>query len=189
MLLGNAEHDPDRRLVLEAFADTIVPGAKRSPEDRAIAGVVDDPGAVEAGAVTLLEDPAGGLAPALEAAVLELNEYATEYAHEHDLTLDADVPPFVALPFADRTAVVASLCAPDHPEKQMWVGLALFSNMAYDSAPHLSTTEALSTGHPGLLGMGFARPQEDGLWRFPHFSYGRQLADLHPNTTSTGSPT
>jgi enediyne biosynthesis protein E8 len=186
--LENAEHDPDQILVLEAFADTIVPGAKRSPEDRAIAGVVDDPGAVEAGAVTLLADPAGGLAPALEVAAMELDEYATEYAREHDLTLDADVPPFVALSFADRTALVARLCAPDHPEKQMWVGLALFSNMAYDSGAHLSTAEALSTGHPGLLGIGFAPPQEDGLWRFPRFSYGRQLADLHPHTTSTGSP-
>ncbi|MGC5032707.1 DUF5987 family protein [Micromonospora sp. DT229] len=186
--MDSAEQDPDRVAVLEAFADTIVPGAKRSPEDRAIAGVVDDGGAVEAGAVALLEDPAGGLLPALDIAVAELNDYATEYARENGLTLDDDVPPFVALPFADRTALVAHLCAPDHPEKQMWVGLALFSNMAYDSAAHISTTEALASGHPGLLGIGFASPDADGLWRFSRFSYGRQLADLHPDTTTTGSP-
>lgn len=185
---GSVEQDTDRTLVLEAFADTIVPGVKRWPGDRAIAGVVDDAGAVEAGAVTLLEDPAGGIAAALDVAVMELNEYAVAYAQEHGLTLDDDVPPFVALPFAGRTELVARLCAPDHPEKQMWVGLALFSNMAYDSAAHLSTPEALAARHPGLLGIGFAPPQNDGLWGFPRFSYGRQLADLHPQTTATGSP-
>ncbi|TYB91427.1 regulator, partial [Micromonospora sp. WP24] len=43
-MAGAAAADPVRTATLEAFADTIIPGAKRFPEDRAIAGVVDDPG-------------------------------------------------------------------------------------------------------------------------------------------------
>ena len=97
-------------------------------------------------------------------------------------------PPFVALDFAQRTALVRRLTDPEHPEKQLWIGLALFSNMAYDSAAHLNTTDALAAGHPGLLAIGYATPDPDGLWRFPRFSYGRRLAPLHPNTTPTGSP-
>nr|WP_199714419.1 DUF5987 family protein [Micromonospora radicis] len=184
----NPERDPERTLVLEAFADTIIPGEKRFPEDRAVAGATTGGGAVAAGAVELLETPAGGLAEALDSLVFSLNEHTREYAAEHGLTLDPAVPPFVALPFPDRTALVAALTRPDHPEKQMWVGLALFSNMAFDSAAHLSTPQALAAGHPGLLTIGYEQPQADGLWRFDSFSYGRQLADLHPDTTATGSP-
>jgi hypothetical protein len=94
----------------------------------------------------------------------------------------------VALPFEARTALVRVLTDPGHPEKQMWVGLALFCNMAFDSAPHLHTVDALAAGHPGLLTMNYAHPQADGLWRFPEYSYGRALADLHPDTTPKGSP-
>ena len=95
---------------------------------------------------------------------------------------------FVALPFAHRTALTAALLGPTHPEKEMWVGLALFSNMAFDSAAHLHTAEALAAGHPGLTQMGFTLPDADGLWRFPAYSYGRRLAALHPHTTVSGSP-
>jgi hypothetical protein len=175
-------------MVLEAFADTIVPGEKRSPHDRAVAGAAPGGGAVAAGAIELLEHPAGGLAPALDAMAFELNAIAVEYANEHGHAHDDDVPAFVALPFAARTALVQDLTSPGHPAQQMWVGLALFSNMAFDSAAHLSTADALAAGHPGLLAMGYARPDADGLWRFPSFTYGRALADLHPHTTATGSP-
>lgn len=177
-----------RTMTLEAFADTIIPGRKRYPDDRAIAGVDPTDGSVAAGAVELLEHPAGGLAPALDTIVVELNEYATGYAKTHGITLDDDAPPFVALSFGDRTALVRELTMPDHPEKAMWVGAALFCNMAFDSAPHLHTVDALAAAHPGLRTMGYATPDADGLWRFPEFSYGRQLADPHPGTTATGSP-
>jgi hypothetical protein len=175
-------------MVLEAFADTIIPGAKRYPDDRAVAGAADDPGAVAAGAVELVEHPAGGLSPALDAMVYTLNEHAAAYAAEHGLSLDGSVPPFVGLRFDARTDLVQQLCDPAHPEKQMWVGLALFSYMAYDSAAHLSTGQALAAGHPGLRAMGMMEPDPDGLWRFPSFTYGTALADLHPLTTPAGSP-
>jgi hypothetical protein len=182
------EDDDPRTMVLEAFADTIIPGEKRWPNDRAVAGVVSGGGAVAAGAVSLLELPAGGFVTALDSLAASLDDHASAYADEHGLTVSGDVPPFVALPFADRTALVAELTAPAHPEKEMWIGLAIFSTMAFDSAAHLSTPEAIAAGHPGLMTIGYARPGPDRLYRFPDYSYGRQLAPPHPATTATGSP-
>lgn len=188
MGVGAEFDDQIQTSTLEAFADTIVPGVKRGPDDRAIAGVCDDPGAVEAGALELLNDPATGVAAGLGAMAQALNGHAAAYAEAQGRTLDDGVAPFVALDYEDRVAVVASLTAPDHPEKSGWVLLAMFSNMAYDTAAHRSTGEALENGHPGLLQMGFAKPDSDGLWRFPDFSYGQELAKRHPNTTTSGSP-
>ncbi|XBP93455.1 DUF5987 family protein [Micromonospora sp. CCTCC AA 2012012] len=175
-------------MTLEAFADTIIPGEKRHAGDRAVAGAAPGGGAVAAGALDLLHDPATGVAPSLDSLVITLNDHALRYAGDNGRPLDSAVPPFVALSFEDRTALVLELTAPEHPEKAMWVGLALFSNMAFDSAAHLDTLDALAQGHPGLLTIGYNRPGSDGLWRFPAFSYGRPLADPHPRTTSTGSP-
>lgn len=187
-MLQGTDADPVRTATLEAFADTIVPGEKRHPDDRAVAGAAPGAGAVAAGAMELLELPAVGLVDVLDALVAGLNTHAEEYAAERELAPDDTVPPFVALPFADRTALVQQLTAVDHPEKELWVGLAMFSTMAYDSAPHLPTAQALADGHPGLTAMGFHRPDDDGLWRFPRFSYQRPLARPHPQTTPTGSP-
>lgn len=177
-----------RTLTLEAFADTIIPGEKRFPGDRAVAGAATGGGAVAAGAIEVLETPATGITAGLDPLSQSLNQHAVAYADRAGLTLDDDVPPFVALPFEHRTALVRELTAPGHPEQDGWVVLALFSNMAYDIAPHLHTADALAAGHPGLTAMGFAKPNADGLWRFPEFSYGRELADVHPNTTESGSP-
>lgn len=177
-----------RTMTLEAFADTIIPGEKRSPDDRAVAGASTGGGAVAAGAVELLETPAGGMAELLDTLAAALNEHAAGYASEHGIPCDDTVPAFVALDFADRTALVQRLVAPGNPEREMWVGLVMFSVMAWDTGAHMSIGEAFAAGHPGLLTMGFERPDADGLWRFPRFSYGRKLADPHPHTTPTGSP-
>lgn len=177
-----------RTVTLEAFADTVIPGSRRTPTDRAVAGAVADGGAVAAGAVQLLEMPEGGLAPMLDGLAQGLNGHAAAYAAEHQLPPDETVPPFVALPFAHRTAIVQALTAPDHPERELWIGVAIFSYMAFDSAAHLHTTDAIAAGHVGLSTMGFAEPDPDGLWRFPDYSYGRQLASIHPDTTPSGSP-
>jgi hypothetical protein len=180
------DHDPVRTLTLEAFADTIIPGAKRSPTDRAVAGAATGGGAVDAGAVTLLELPDGGLAPLLDTLAEGLNGHAASYAAEHGLTLDGAAPAFVALPYPDRTRLVQALTARDHPERELWVGVAIFCYMAFDSAAHLHTVDAIAAGHVGLATMGFATPDPDGLWRFPAHSYGRALAPLHPDTTPEG---
>jgi enediyne biosynthesis protein E8 len=186
--VDSPDDEHDVTMTLEAFADTIIPGALRFAGDRAVAGASPDGGAVVAGALELLRDPAVGLVGALDSLVLALNEHARSWAAARDLVLDGDVPPFVALRFTDRTGLVDALTQPDHPEKDMWVALAIFSTMAYDCAAHLHTADAVAAGHVGLTAMGFAKPEPDGLWRFPQFSYRRPLASLHPNTTPSGSP-
>jgi enediyne biosynthesis protein E8 len=173
---------------IEAFADTILPGAKRWPTDHAVAGVSADGGAVAGGALPLLEDPASGFAEILPPLAERLNEHAREFADARGLSLDDTLPVFVALDHSARVALLQQLLDPAHPEKEMFVGLAMFSTMAFDSAAHLDTREAIAQGHPGLLAIGYSRPGADGLWRFPEFSYGRALAPLHPLTTTTGNP-
>lgn len=185
---GDTDGVRAKNLTIEAFADTIIPGEKRSPDDRAVAGAAPGGGAVAAGAVELLEQPGGGLAPALESLALGLNAHAQQYADERGVTLDGDVPAFVALPFAERTALVQRLTAPDHPERPMWVGLALFSNMAFDSAAHMNTVEAFESAHPGLLAIGYFPPNAKGLFEFDEFSYGYPLSPIHPQTTPMGDP-
>jgi hypothetical protein len=176
-------------MTLEAFADTIIPGEKRCPHDRAIAGVSTGGGAVAAGAIELLEMPATGVTAGLDYLAQALNEHAQSYSAEHGLQPNGEdeVPPFVALPYEHRAAMIQGLTAPGNPERDGWVLLALFSNMAFDLAAHRSTPEAIADGHPGLLAMGFAEPDADGLWRFPDYSYGRPLATLHPDTIASGS--
>ncbi|GAA4092467.1 DUF5987 family protein [Actinomadura miaoliensis] len=176
-----------RNMTIEAFADTIVPGEKRWPADRAVAGAAPGPGAVAAGALELLEWSATGVSDGLDELARLLNAHARTHAEVRGLTLDEQVPPFVALPFAERTALARALLAPGHPEKEIWVSLALFSNMAFDSAAHMHTRDAIAAGHPGIAAMGLADPDGDGLWRFPQYGYGRKLADTHPATTESGS--
>lgn len=181
------EEEQVKRATLEAFADTIIPGEKRSPDDVAIAGAAPGGGAVAAGALELLEWPATGITEGLGDLAVLLNEHARAYAAEHEVELDDSLPPFVALSFEHRTGLARRLLAPDHPEKEFWVLLALFSNMAFDVGAHMHTADAFAAGHPGLAAMGFARPGPDGLWRFPEYSYGRPLARLHPDTIASGS--
>lgn len=173
---------------LEAYADTFVPGEKRYPDDQAVAGAAAGPGAVAAGALDLLQTPATGVSEGLAGLAESLNAHAQAYAAAHAIAVTPSVPAFVDLSFADRTAVVRQLIAPGHPERDIWVLAALFCFMAFDTAAHMHTTEAIDTRHPGLTAMGFAPPDADGLWRFPAFSYGRQLARTHPDTTPAGDP-
>lgn len=174
-------------LTLEAFADTVIPGEKRWPGDRAIAGVSEGGGAVQAGALAVLDMPEGGMAPALDDVVVSLNAHAENYRDRAGLPSDEAVPPFTALPWSDRTALLNELTAVGHPEKELWTGLALFCYMAFDTGAHMSTVEAIAGGHPGLTLMKFEAPEADGLWRFPDYSYRRPLSKLHPDTLENGS--
>lgn len=178
----------DETLTLEAYADTIVPGEKRWPGDRAVAGAATGGGAVAAGALELLRWDATGVHDGLEDLAHRVNDHARAYAAEAGLTLDQDVPSFVALGYQDRVRLIQSLTTPGHPEKDFWVLLSLFCNMSFDSAAHLHTAQAIGDGHPGLQAMGITAPDADSLWRFQDFGYGRQLAQLHPDTTPSGSP-
>ncbi|ASO20950.1 hypothetical protein FHR81_001919 [Actinoalloteichus hoggarensis] len=173
---------------LEAFADTIVPGEKRAPDDHAVAGVAEGGGAVASGALALLNDPASGFGPALASLAGLLNEHADRFAAERGVALDETLPAFVALSYADRAALMLRLTAVDNGERDGWVALAMLSNMAFDTAAHLHTADAFAQGHPGLSILGFARPEADGLWRFRDHSYGGTPAATHPDTSPSGSP-
>jgi hypothetical protein len=186
--LDNLAENRHYIITLEAFADTLVPGDKRFPDDIAIAGAAAGGGAVAAGAIELLHTPATGISEGLEDLVGILNEHATEYAAANDVMLVADAPAFAALGFEQRSELLRALTAPDHPEKEFWILTALFCFMAFDTAAHIGLVSAIESGHPGLTAMGFAKPDPDGLWRFPDFSYGRQLARIHPDTTPSGDP-
>ncbi|MFF3563828.1 DUF5987 family protein [Streptomyces sp. NPDC002574] len=173
---------------LEAFADTLVPGERRGPSDRAVAGAAAGPGAVQAGAVALLTAPELPLAPLLPGIATLLDARATGYAVTHLILLPLDRPPFVGLAFDHRTAVTAGLFQPDDPDRPVWQLLSFLVGLAFDTAAHLHTAQALADGHPGLTWIGFPAPGPDGLWRFPDHSYGRALAAPHPATTPSGSP-
>ena len=176
------------RITLEAWSDTIVPGQKRTPTDRAVAGACAGPGAVQAGVWDLMNDPDVGLSPALPAFVTLLNTQAAAYAATHHRRLDLTVPPFVSLNFADRTALAVALLDPKHVDQLLWYALAAMPMLAFHTAAQLDTATAMRDGHPGLAWIGFPEPDADGLWRFPDFSYRLPLAAAHPATTSTGNP-
>ncbi len=173
---------------LEAWSDTMVPGEKRSAADRAIAGAAAGPGAVQAGAVDMMRYGPVGLAPAVPALAAGLSAEAVRYAAAHALVLDPTVPPFVALPFEHRTALALELLDGGRPDQLAWYGLAGVAMLAFHTAGHLSTADAVRSGHPGLVWLDFPLPDADGLWRYPEFSYRRELAVPHPRTTATGQP-
>ena len=176
------------RATLEAWSDTIVPGERRSRDDRVVAGAAEGPGAVQAGAWRLLNDPDVGLGPALPALSAALNAEAVTEAARARLVLDPTVPPFVALPFGHRTALAVRLLGGSGSDQLVWYALAAVAMLAFHTAAHLDTVEAVRRGHPGLAWLRFPRPDADGLWRYEHFSYRRALARRHPRTTSTGHP-
>ena len=180
--------DPLTTATLEAFADTLIPGAKRSPTDRAIAGATTGPGAVQAGALAMMEFPAAGTGPALPALAAGLNAHATQFAAANAILLDPTVPPFVSLDFAQRTALLVEIIDGGDPDELVYFALAGIVFIAYHTAGFLHTTDALAAGHPGLVAIRFPLPDADGKWRFPAFSYGRPLAPTHPLTTRRGSP-
>lgn len=75
-----SEEERVKNLTLEAYADTIVPGEKRFPDDHAIAGVSPGPGAVAAGALDLLHFDATGVTVGLPYLAQSLNDHAKSYA-------------------------------------------------------------------------------------------------------------
>jgi hypothetical protein len=180
--------DPLTVATLEAFADTLIPGEKRSPDDRAIAGAAAGAGAVQAGALEMMSFPAAGTGPALPGLAAGLDAHAIQFAAENAIVLDPTVPPFVSLDFAQRTTLLVQILDGSGPDQLAYFALAGIVFLAYHTAGFLHTTDALAAGHPGLVAIGFPPPQADGQWRFPDFSYGRMLAQEHPLTTPRGSP-
>jgi enediyne biosynthesis protein E8 len=166
---------------LEAFADTLIPGQKRSPTDRAIAGVVKGPGAVQGGALRMMNFPPLGVQAALPGLAFTLNLYAFAYAVSHKITLHLTVPPFVELDFESRTALLLKIFEGTGQDRAAFTALAALTFAAFNTAGYLPTAEAIENGHPGLATIGFPAPNKNGVWRFPKFSYRRILAKPHPN--------
>lgn len=173
---------------LEAFSDTMIPGVKRWPGDRAVAGVAPGAGAVQAGAIQMMNFPPAGISPALPAFAALLTTRAEAYATEQGIVLDPIVPALVALDFDQRTALLLELLDPAAPDSIAWFALSAMPFLAYHTAGYVDTATAMREGHPGLKAIGFPEPDADGLWRFPVFSYGKRLADELPLTSASGSP-
>ncbi|WP_369268646.1 DUF5987 family protein [Streptomyces sp. R11] len=175
-------------LTLEAFADTQIPGERRFAGDAAVAGAVSGPGAVQAGVIKTLASDELRLAPLLPEIAALLNARALAYATAHLILLPITFPPFVGLPFQHRTALVGDLLGHENPDRSIWQMISLLTSLAFDTAAHIDTRQAVTTHHPGLTWLGFPPPGPDGLWRFTDYSYGKALAALHPATTASGSP-
>ncbi|WP_435279884.1 DUF5987 family protein [Streptomyces sp. 1222.5] len=173
---------------MEAFADTLIPGERRYGGDLAIAGAVSGPGAVQAGVLTTFTSPELPLATVLPEIAALLNARAIAYAATHLIVLPIVLPAFVGLSFHHRTTLVRGLYGPEDPDRAVWQMLSLLCGLAFDTAAHLDTRQAVASGHAGLSWLGFPPPGSDGLWRFPNHSYNKALATMHPATTASGSP-
>jgi enediyne biosynthesis protein E8 len=152
---------------LQAFADTMLPGRKALTTDLgneihplAIAGVDNEPGAVESDALLLYHDPLIGF-DALEVPFLaELSA--------RSLTRGAS---FLNLPFEQRVAVCLEAVAPSNPSVELSEAAAAVAFTAFLAAAEqreatIDTSSAYQVmGYPGTAPNGYAE-----------FSYRRKLA-------------
>jgi len=120
-----------------------------------------------------------GFQPALPLLAFSINVYAFLYALLNGIVLDPTLPPFVALDFASRTALLVAILGGNGADQPAFYGLAAVCFIAFNTAGYLPTAVAISEGHPGLEAIGFPPPDPDGKWRFPEFSYRRVLARPH----------
>lgn len=151
---------------LQAFYDTVIPGRKvartqggADVHPKAILGVDREPGAVEADALALGQDPRLGfttLAPAL------LGELETRSL--------AQGGPFLDLDWARREAVLLGGFEFANPARQVWEAGAAVAFTAFCAAatvPNATRRTAVGyrvMGHPGTAPRGYKR-----------FSYRRRL--------------
>jgi hypothetical protein len=160
---------------LQAFADTLIPGRPALRTDlgdmidpRAIAGVHDEPGAVQADALALFHDPRIGF-DALEPAFLtELEARSLPRGGQ-----------FLDLPYQKRVEVCLEGLAASNPSVQVWeaaaaVPFAAFVAAATQPDATIDTASGYQvTGQPGTAPNGYA-----------DFSYGRRLSS---ERTTNGS--
>lgn len=154
--------------VLQAFADTIIPGRKAIRTDlgdeihpQAIAGVDPEPGAVEADALRVLDDPLLGFPTIAPAFLADLSARAI-----------AQGGLFLDLPFERRTAVVLGGLSFENPNRVIYEAAAALPFVAFcAAAPQRNATSRTASGlrtmgHPGAAPNGYQRG----------FSYRRRLA-------------
>lgn len=152
---------------LQAYADTLLPGRKSLTTDLAneihplaIAGVDDEPGAVEADALLLYHDPLVGF-----------DAVEVPFLSELSVRSLAHGAPFLDLAFAQRVAVCLEGLAPSNPTVLVWEAAAAVPFTAFlaagaQSEATIDTSSAYQVmGYPGTAANGYAE-----------FSYKRKLA-------------
>ena len=152
---------------LQAFADTIVPGRKAEKTDLgdeihsdAIAGVDDEPGAVEADVVRLYHHPLTGFDTLQPVFLADLSTRSLQQGG-----------PFLGLDFAGRTAVLLQALSFDNPDRVLYEAAAAVPFTAFCAAAvHETGTSKNASGYR-VMGYPGAAPQG-----YRRYSYGRQLA-------------
>jgi hypothetical protein len=152
---------------LQAFYDTIIPGRKATVTDlgreihpRAIAGVDPDPGAVEADALLLGQDPRLGFTVLVVPFLAELEAFA--------LLQGGD---FLSLDYAGRERACLRGLAFSNPTRAVWEAAAAVAFTAFCAAATQPDATAATAsgyavmGHPGTAPQGYSG-----------FSYGAKLS-------------
>jgi enediyne biosynthesis protein E8 len=158
---------PTDEATMQAFADTIIPGRKAATTDLgdeihpdAIAGVDDEPGAVEADVMRLYHHPLTGF-DALEPALLA--DLSTRSLSQGG--------PFLGLDFEQRTAVLLGALSFDNPDRVLYEAAAAVPFTAFCAAAvHETGTSKNASGYR-VMGYPGAAPQG-----YRRYSYGRKLA-------------
>jgi hypothetical protein len=152
---------------MQAFADTIIPGRKAEKTDLgdeihpdAIAGVDDEPGAVEADVMRLYHHPLTGF-DALEPAFLA--DLSTRSLQQGG--------PFLGLDFDARTAVLLEALSFDNPDRVMYEAAAAVPFTAFCAAAIHEVGTAKNASGYRVMGYPGAAPQG-----YRRYSYGRKLA-------------
>ena len=152
---------------MQAFADTIIPGRKAATTDLgdeihpdAIAGVDDEPGAVEADVMRLYHHPLTGF-DALEPAFLA--DLSTRSLQQGG--------PFLGLDFEQRSAVLLQALSFDNTDRVLYEAAAAVPFTAFCAAAvHETGTSKNASGYR-VMGYPGAAPQG-----YRRYSYGRKLA-------------
>ncbi len=152
---------------MQAFYDTLIPGRAASVTDlgheihpKAIAGVDPDPGAVEADALLLGQDPRLGFTVLVAPFLAELEAFA--------VTRGGD---FLHLSYERRERVCLTGLAFSNPTRAVWEAAAAVAFTAFcAAATQINPTSETASGyrvmgHPGTAPEGYR-----------DFSYGRQLS-------------
>jgi hypothetical protein len=152
---------------LQAFADTIIPGRRAERTDLgdeihpdAIAGVDDEPGAVEADVLRLYHHPLTGFDAIEPVFLAELSSRSLQHGG-----------PFLGLGFDQRTAVLLEALSFDNPDRVLYEAAAAVPFTAFCAAAvhEVGTSKNASgyrvMGYPGAAPQGYRR-----------YSYRRKLA-------------
>jgi hypothetical protein len=154
--------------ILQAFADTLIPGRKAAKTDLgdeihplAIAGVDSTPGAVEADALRVFKDPLIGFSALSGPFLSDLSGRSLQQGN----------PSFLMLDFAKRTQVCLSGLSFSNGSRLLYEAAAAVPFAAFCAATeHPIGTSANASGYRV---MGYPGAAPNG---YRGFSYGRKLA-------------